>query len=60
MTSGKIRSLVWFKNLAIPVGVLDKLGVSVLNKKIGHFKLINHIPKDLEVMLPKEFKDVKD
>lgn len=60
LTSGAIKSLVWFKHLALPQGVLDKVGIPALNKKMGDFKLIDHIPRDLEEMLPKDLLEVKN
>lgn len=44
----------------MPEGILDKIGIPALNKKMGDFKLVDHIPKDLERMLPKELLEVKD
>lgn len=59
-TENAVRALLWYKSLAVNQRVLDSVNVQELNHRIGHFKLVGKMPKDIKELLPEEFKDIQN
>lgn len=59
-TESAVRALLWYKSMAINQKVLDSANVEDLNKRIGEFRLVESLPKDISKLLPEEFKEIQD
>lgn len=60
MTVATVKALVWYKNISLPKEVLEGVGITEINERMGHLKLVEKLPQDLQAMLPPDFLELKD
>lgn len=60
VSEDNIRAMIWYKNIVLPPKLLETANIKELNKRIGEFKIIGKLPRDILDQLPEDLKQVQD